>query len=115
MLVPPAANRRTNLKHNVPKVRVELAQLPDGSIVFSGVAYRFLTAEGDPYEYTITVAPQYLDAIRVALGAQPDQEAFDAIVAHSAEIMDRGEIAWLDSLGVQANLDCWEPWVDIVD
>jgi hypothetical protein len=111
----PGATRTAYLSHDIPKVSVELSQRSDGSIVFSAVAYRFVTPSGDPYEYSITVAPEHLDAIRIALGAESGQDAFDAILAHSAEIMRQGETTWLKSLHIPYKFFRWEPWVEMVE
>jgi hypothetical protein len=74
-----------------------------------------LTPNGDPYEYTITVAAAHVEAIRRALGATRGQDAFEAILANSREIMRQGETTWLDSLHIPYKLDRWAPWVEISD
>jgi hypothetical protein len=111
----PGTTRTAYLAHETPSVSVELSQRPDGSIVFSAVAYRFLTPSGDPYEYSLTVLAEHVDAIRIALGAEPGQDAFDAILAHSHEIMRQGETTWLKSLNIPYQFSCWEPWVEIAE
>jgi hypothetical protein len=112
---PPGTTRTAHLAHDVPAVSVQLSQRTDGSIVFSAVAYRFVTPSGEPYEYSLTVAPEDVDAIRVGLGAAPGQDAFEAIVAHSHEIMRAGETTWLKSLNIPYQFSCWEPWVEMTE
>jgi hypothetical protein len=107
--------REQNLDHDIPALSVQLLQYDDGSIEFSGMSYRFRTADGDPYEYTVTVDAAHVPALRAAMGIAPDADVFSALVARTREIMKRGEHAWLTDRAVPVELFSWAPWVEIVD
>ena len=54
----------------------------------------------DEYEYFVTVEPEHFDAIRAALGAEPDADIIDTMCAHAKTIFMKGETTWLDSVDV---------------
>lgn len=54
----------------------------------------------DEYEYVITVEPDHFEAIRAALGAEPDANIIDVMCANAEAIFMKGETTWLDSLEI---------------
>jgi hypothetical protein len=102
--------RSAYLDHDIPKMSVRMKEKPDGSLELRGVSTRFVTHSGDPYEYTITIAPEHLAAVRAAVGAGVGQDGFEAIRAHSREILRQGEMTWLNSCNIPYQFDAWAPW-----
>ena len=61
----------------------------------------------DEYEYFITVEPEHFDAIRAALGAEPDADIIDTMCAHAETIFMKGETTWLESFGIPYEFSIW--------
>jgi hypothetical protein len=72
-----------------------------GALVFSGIDREHL----DGYEYSITVAPDQFDKLRLALRADPAADVVDLVCDHVG-IMLRGERTWLDEHGIENVFNC---------
>ncbi len=59
------------------------------------------------YEYFITVEPAHFDAIRTALGAEPDADIIDTMCAHAQAIFMTGEKTWLESHDIPHEFSNW--------
>jgi hypothetical protein len=69
----------------------------DGRLVFNG----FDRVHLDGYEYSIAVAPDQFDKLRLAFGADAAVDVADLVCEHVGDIMSRGERTWLDEHGIE--------------
>lgn len=73
-----------------------------GRLVFTGVDREHL----DGYEYSITVAPDQFDRLRLALDADAAVDVVDLVCEHVDAIMSRGERTWLDERDIENAFNC---------
>jgi hypothetical protein len=74
-----------------------------GRLVFNGVDREHL----DDYEYSIAVAPDQFDKLRIVFGADAAVDVVHLVCEHVDDIMSRGERTWLDERGIENVFSCY--------
>ncbi|MCF2531575.1 hypothetical protein [Yinghuangia soli] len=58
------------------------------------------------YEYAMTVAAAQVPVVLGALGGTPDDDVLALLAAQGTDIVTRGELTWLKSLGLEPSFWC---------
>ncbi len=74
-----------------------------GALLFNGIDREHF----DGYEYSITVAPDQFEKLRLAFRADPAADVVDLVCKHVDDIMARGERTWLDDRGIERSVSSY--------
>lgn len=87
-------------------LRVHAVIRSDRALVFEGQDL----LNGREYEYFVTVSPDQVPMLMVALAGQPGQGILALLAAHAEEVACRGEVAWLEDKGITPKVATWGSW-----
>ena len=78
--------------------------LPDGSLVITGQDLRadhlFGPGSGE-YEYALTILPEDVRRVILALGGEDGDDVLALLAAHGDDVVSAGEMSWLRGIGVE--------------